>query len=161
MSMKKYNSGITMIQMVITIVMMVLIAGFSIYNSKDTLVETKLTKAYNEMLEVKRAVQGLRVLDVIELKDISTPVNDFTNYPQLSGYYTSGEHEYYFLDFKNNGAVIEDSLEIRNIENNYIVDVKNVEDIEILSINGVTIGADTYYSDDEILEKYNDIFAGR
>lgn len=157
----KRNSGITMIQMVITIVMMVLIAGFSIYNSKDTLVEAKLTKAYNEILEVKKAVQGAETLELVKMSSIGTEIEDFTLYPQLSTYYTSGDHEYYFLNFKDNGKAIEDALEIRNIENNYIVDVKNIENIEIFMVNGVKIGSNTYYTDTEILEKYNDIFAGR
>ena len=73
----KGKNGITMIQTVITIVMMILIAGFSIYNSKDTLVETKLTKAYNEILEVKRAVQGVETLELFKMSDIGTPVEDF------------------------------------------------------------------------------------
>lgn len=157
----KGKNGITMIQTVITIVMMILIAGFSIYNSKDTLVETKLTKAYNEILEVKRAVQGAETLELFKMSSIGTPVEDFTLYPQLSGYYNSGEHEYYFLNFKDNGKVIENVLEIRNIENNYIVNVKNTENIEIFMVNGVKVGTSTYYTDTEILKKYNDIFAGR
>lgn len=159
--MRKQNKGITMIQMVITIVMMVLIAGFSIYNSKDTLVETKITKAYNEILEVKRAVQSFEMLDFAKLSDFSTQITDFTYYPQLVSYCNDPSGEYYFLNFESNKDVIEDILEIRNIENNYIVDVKNIENIQIFSVDGIKVGKDTYYSDEEILKKYNDIFAGR
>ena len=153
--------GITMIQMVITIVMMILIAGFSIYNSRDTIIETKLSKTYNEMMTVKEAVLGLETLEIVDITDIGTELPDFSSYTQLMPYYNSGDHEYYLLDFKNNGDAIAEVLEIRNIENNYIVNVKNIEDIKIFLVNGVKIGDNVYYSDDEILKKYNDIFAGR
>ena len=159
--MMEQKRGITMIQMVITIVMMILIAGFSIYNSRDTIIETKLSKTYNEMMTVKEAVLGLETLEIVDIKDIGTKLSDFSSYTQLMPYYNSGDNEYYLLDFKSNGDAISDVLEIRNIENNYIVNVKNMEDIEIFLVNGVKIGDNVYYSDDEILKKYNDIFAGR
>lgn len=152
--------GVTMIQMVITIVMMILIAGFSIYNASDTIVETKIAKTYSEMQEVKKAVVGLETLEIYDIKDIGTPVLDFTSYMQLQDYY-SGNQEYYFLNFNEKGDSICEILEIRNIENNYIVNVKNIENIEIFLINGVKIGGEWYYTDYEILKKYNEIFAGR
>lgn len=152
--------GVTMIQMVITIVMMILIAGFSIYNASDTIVETKIAKTYNEMKEVKQAVVGLKTLGIYDIRDIGTKVSDFTGYMQLQDYY-SGDQEYYLLNFNEKGDSICEILEIRNIENNYIVNVKNIENIEIFSVNGVKIGEDWYYTDNEILQKYNEIFAGR
>ena len=39
--------------------------------------------------------------------------------------------------------------------------VKNIEDIEIFLVDGVKIRNEVFYTDDEIIEKYNDIFAGR
>lgn len=158
----KANKGITMIQMVITIVMMVLIAGFSVYNSSDTVVEIRISKVYEEMKEVKNAVASLNVLEEDLSQYFGAPLENFNAYNQLISYYVdSPAQEYYYLDFKNEGAVLEDILEIRNIENNYIVNTTNIENIEIFLVNGLEIDGTKYYTDGEILEKYNDIFAGR
>lgn len=159
--MKGKELGITMIQMVITVLMMIIIAGFSVYNANDTIIESRIAKAYNEMMEVKNAVIGLKTLGAYDMRDIGTQIPNLSSYNQLMPYYTSGDHEYYLLDFEGKGDAISEILEIRNIENNYIVDVGNIENVEIFLINGVKIGGVLYYSDDEILEKYNDIFAGR
>ena len=156
------NKGITMIQMVITIIMMVLIAGFSIYNSRDTIVEIRLSKTYEEMKEVKNAVASLNLLEEDLTLYLGTPLENFDGYAKLVGYYVdTPKQEYYYLDFKNQGDVLGDILELRNIENNYIVNTANIENIEIFLVNGIKIDDDTYYTDEEILEKYNDIFAGR
>lgn len=156
------NKGVTMIQMVITIIMMVLIAGFSIYNSSDTIVEIKLSKTYEEMKEVKNAVTSLKILEEDLTNYLGTPLEDLSSYHQLEEYYNRALYkEFYYLDFKNQGDVLCDILEIRNIENNYIINTGNIEDIEIFLVNGLKINGEIYYTDDEILEKYNDIFTGR
>ncbi len=158
--MESKQKGISLIQMVITIVMMMLIALFAVFNSRDTITETKLSRVYDEMVKVKQAVMGTITLNENYISEIGTKVEDFSSYPQLASYYSTGQ-EYYFLDFKTKGDVLQEILELRNIENNYIVNVKNLQNIEIFLIDGVKIGGTLYYSDSEILEKYNEIFAGR
>ncbi len=159
--MKKNNKGITMIQMVITIVMMVLIAGFSIYNARDTIVETKVAKIYNEVEEVKNAVTGLKIFEDENIENIlGTPLQNLNDYPGLAVYYKD-DQEYYLLNFKTNGNVLCDLLEIRNIENNYIVNLKDTDNVEVFLIGGAMIEDEMCYTDYEILKKYNDIFAGR
>ncbi len=159
--MRKNQQGFTMLQMTITIVMLVLIAAFAIYNARDTVVETKITKVYNEIIEVKRAVIGVETLNVQEIENIGTKLENLDAYPQLSSYLGSGDHEYYLLNFKESKEKLEDALELRNIENNYIVDVADTEKIKIFLVNGVEVGDSFYYTDSEILEKYNEVFVGR
>lgn len=157
----KKEKGITMIQMVITIIMMIIIASFSLYNARDTIIEAKVSKVYKEIMTVREGVVGAKVMETIDFADFGTKLDDFSSYPQLSSYYDSGDSEYYFLDFETKNAVISEALEIRNIENNYIVNVKDFENVEVFLVDGLVIGSDRIYSDDEILRKYNDIFAGR
>ncbi len=159
--MESKQKGISLMQMVITIVMLMLIALFAVFNSRDTITETKLSRVYDEMVKVKQAVIGIVTLKEDYISEIGTKIEDFSSYPQLTPYYNGTEHEYYFLDFKTKGDVLQEILELRNIENNYIVNVKNLQNVEIFLIDGVKIGDNLYYSDSEILEKYNEIFAGR
>ena len=157
----KQEKGVTMIMMVVTIVMMILIAGFSIYNSKDTIIETKLAKIYNEIKEVKTGVIRYKVLYEDGMEVIADDkLSSLAAYPAISTR-EKPDQEYYLLDFVNKSNVLNDIFELRNVENNYIVNVKDIENIEIFLVNGIKIGDDTYYTDDEIIEKYNDIFAGR
>lgn len=159
--MKKNNKGITMIQMVITIVMMVLIAGFSIYNARDTIIETKVAKIYNEVEEVKNAVIGLKIFEDENIENIlGAPLQNLNDYPGLAAYYKD-DQEYYLLNFKTNGNTLCDLLEIRNIENNYIVNLKDADNVEVFLVGGAMIENEMCYTDYEILKKYNDIFAGR
>ena len=157
----KGEKGITMIQMVITIVMMAIIAGFSIYNSRDTIAETKITKAYNEILIIKDAIVEVKVLDDSVMDVFSG--DRLVNLDAYDGIADRDEpnQEYYFLDFKNKKELLEDIFNLRNIENNYIVNVKNLENIEVFLVDGVNVDDTLYYTADEIIEKYNDIFAGR
>ena len=128
--MKKNEQGVTMIQMVIAIVMLVLSAGFSIYNARNTIIETKVAKVYNEMVQVKKAVVDLEILSSDGIENIGTVIENFNSpsYNQLLPYYSANQ-EYYLLDFKTNGAIVCEELEIRNIENNYIVNVNDIENI--------------------------------
>lgn len=150
-----------MIQMVITIVMMVLIAGFSIYNARDTIIETKVAKIYNEVEEVKNAVTGLKIFEDENIENIlGAPLQNLNDYSELAAYYKD-DQEYYLLNFKTNGNTLCDLLEIRNIENNYIVNLKDADNVEVFLVGGAMIENEMCYTDYEILKKYNDIFAGR
>lgn len=157
------QNGITMIMMVITVVMMALIAAFSIYNSKETIVETKITKAYNEIREVKDAVMRYAMLN-LEMSDLrGCLVSNPANYGSvLDSYYPSYEnHVFYFLNFKEQKNVLEDILELRNVENNYIIDATDLSNLKVYLVNGIQIEDRMYYMDTEIIEKYNGIFSGR
>ena len=156
------NRGFTMVQMVVTIIMIVLIAAFSVSNSRDTIVETKVAKAYEEVTEVKKAVMRYAVLSQ-EREELSAfKIDNLDSYPNLTSEYAEmGEQEYYFLDFKTQGETLNEILEVRNVNDNYIVNIKNLNDIEIFLVNGIKVGNKTLYTDKEIIEIYNDAFAGR
>lgn len=160
--MKKCEEGVTLIQTIIAVVMIAILACFAIFNSRDTIVETKLAKVYNEIKIVKSAVMDYETLIPGGMKDSFSEdkLDNLSSYPKLSSYEKVNQ-EYYLLDFKNDSAVINDILEIRNVENNYIVNVKNLDDIEIFSVDGIEFKEETLYEDDEIIEKYNHVFAGR
>ena len=73
----------------------------------------------------------------------------------------SRKYFHYLLNFKTNGNTLCDLLEIRNIENNYIVNLKDADNVEVFLVGGAMIENEMCYTDYEILKKYNDIFAGR
>lgn len=160
--MKKNEKGITLIQVVIAVVMITLIASFAVLNSNDTAVETRIAKAYNEIIEVKKAIIELKMLDEDELKIVLSgdKLENLDGYTNLSSY-NKPDQEYYILEFENNDKkdMLLDTLELRNIENNYIVNIKDIENIEIFLEKGVKVRNEVFYSDDEIIEKYKNIFA--
>ena len=159
--MKKREEGVTLIQTVIAVVMIALIASFAIFNSRDTVVETRVAKVYNEILTVKKAVLELEMLEEKGMEIFTeSKIQNLDSYPEIASHGKANQ-EYYYLDFEKEGNLLQEKLDIRNIENNYIVNVKNIEDIEIFLVNGVKIRNEIFYKDDEIIEKYNDIFAGR
>ena len=149
-----------MIMMVITVVMMALIAVFSISNSKETVVETKIIKTYEEMREVKSAIMRYVVIDNME--NLATyKITSLASYPGITSKYGPSEQDLYYFDFGQDSAILNDLLEVRNIQNDYIVNVYNLNDIEIFLVGGIQIGGTTYYAEQDILEQYNDVFAGR
>ena len=157
----KREEGITLIQTAIAVVMIVLIAGFAILNSTDTLIETKVAKAYNEIIIVKKAVMEIEALEEEGMAIFSSDrIENFDSFKGLEDK-DKPNQEYYYLNFKEKANILNDILDVRNVENNYVVNVKNLDNIEIFSVNPVEIGKDKYYTDDEIIEKYNEIFAGR
>lgn len=162
--MRKNEKGITLIQTVIAVVMIAIIASFAILNSNDTVVETRIAKVYNEIKEVKKSIIEIKILDEDEIKNVLSgdKIDDLAGYPNLAKY-KKPDQEYYLLEFENEEKrnMLLDTLELRNIENNYIVNVKDIENIEVFLEKGVKIRNEVFYSEPEIIEKYNNIFAGR
>ena len=122
-----------------------------------------------EMREVKKAVESLVIFEENLSSQLDTTSFDsLSSYHQLTKYetdplYVNNTHEYYYLDFTNDERIkfLEETLDLRNIENDYIVNTANIENIEICLVNGIEIEKTMYYTESEILEKYNDIGAGR
>ena len=120
-----------------------------------------MAKIYNEVEEVKNAVTGLKIFEDENIENIlGAPLQNLNDYPELAAYYKD-DQEYYLLNFKTNGNTLCDLLEIRNIENNYIVNLKDADNVEVFLVGGAMIENEMCYTDYEILKKYNDIFAGR
>ena len=88
-------------------------------------------------------------------------ISSLAAYPGVYSKYPLDSQKLYYLDFKTQSGVLDDILEVRNIQNDYIVNVYNLNDIEIFSVEGITIKGVTYHAEQEILEQYNDVFAGR
>ena len=157
----KREEGSTLIQTAVAVVMIVLIASFAILNSTDTVVETKIAKLYSEIMIVKKAVMEIEALEEEGMEMLSSErILSFDGYEGLEDK-DKANQEYYFLNFKEKSNLLNGVLDIRNVENNYIVNVKDLDNIEIFSVDGIEIGEEKFYTDDEIIEKYNEIFAGR
>lgn len=159
--MRKNKKGVTLIQTVIAVVMIIIMAGFAILNSNDTIAETKVAKAYNEIVELKKAIYGFELLDEEGMEVfIDSKIESLDVYPALASYGKENQ-EYYYLDFTNDSEILSDTLELRNIENDYIVNVKDIDNIEVFCVKGIEIGNDKFYTENEIVKEYNDIFGGR
>ena len=155
--MLKQNKGITMIQMVVTVVMLALIAAFSIYNATTTVVEAKVAKAYNEIITLKNGVKSFVILNESLESFPGREIPNLDEYPHLQTV-SKVNQKYYYLDFKNDAGSINDALEVRNIENDYIVNLRELENIEIFLAETIDVNGEKVFTDNQIIEKYGDIF---
>lgn len=132
----KNNKGITIIALIITIVVMIIIAGITIYYGAAVNVDnTSAARAYNELLEVSEAVSQRNLMNGInseKYKFIGLALSD-SNYKEINGNkYGDGWYELKVSDTPE--------LELENIRNDYVVNYKTGEVISYIPV---------YYKDNE------------
>lgn len=127
------NKGISMVELVIVIIIMILIAGFATFGGKSSLEKAEATEVYGEITNVKKAVNG--VIAQMELEDGDTD--------WLNGYYDrvvnkdEGWYEIYGINqdgYQN--SLVRDKLNLDSIKRNYMV---NYETGEVMLSEATTI----------------------
>lgn len=123
--MLRNNRGITLIQVIVTMIIVIIIASFAIWYSKNTSTEAKLTRLYNEISTVREACNDAIVIN--ELNPTEYPLSKlftkkWTSEP-LSEFGIGSE-----VDTDNLYVITPDNadgLELEKIKNTYIYDMKN------------------------------------
>ena len=65
----KGNEGVTILQIVITIIVMMLILSASVFYGVNTTKEAKIAATYNEIKEIESAIKEAEVINKIEILD--------------------------------------------------------------------------------------------
>ena len=159
------NEGVTILQLVITIIIMIIILAIGIFYGPNVAREAKLATIYNEIKEVKSVFKELYILNKIEVSDnylsfydeIEVPKVDVTMYEKELGENPIGD--YYYLDFTTSRE-LENVLGIERVENDYIL---NIQELNLYLVGGTDLvdsdGKVTVeYDTDKISDYYDETF---
>lgn len=135
------NQGITILQIVIAIVIMIILASVAILYGGGIPREANIASVYSEIREIKGAFQEARMLNrlkvsgdkLIIFNEIAVPHISASEYQDVLGAEATGE--YYYLDFTSSKE-LRNVLDAENIKNDYILDFNN---LNIYMVKGVNI----------------------
>ena len=159
------NEGITILQIVITVVVMLILATVAILYGQGVPREAKIASVYNEIREIKNAVKEGKALSKITVTDdklvvwgeeVADLITDTSEYSTILGGDTSGE--LFYLNFSSNKR-LKEAFDIENISDDYIL---NLETMQLYKVKGVDVynasGETTYYKSDDIENYYKATF---
>ncbi len=160
----KNNRGVSAISLMVTIVVIILIASYSVFFSRDAVVEGNVAKIYSEIQEVTEAVKALSLDYSIALETLSGfELVSVEGMNQRVGNNLESDKQYYYLGFGDDSLTevmkqtLNDKLGVRSIENNYVVSVGDIGDVDVFLVDGINITGDNCYSFEEIHQKYSEI----
>lgn len=159
------NRGITILQMVITIAIMLIILSISIFYGTNISREANIVTIYTEIKEIEDVLKELSVLNKITIKtdaisfyeEIDLPKIDKTKYTAELQDFTVGDC--YLLDFTSSRN-LENVLGLEEVDHNYILDLDNLNIYLIGGLDIIDESGDTIvkYNSDEIVDYYSNTF---
>ena len=109
----KHQNGISMIELVIVLIIIILIASFSVYTGNAAIDQASLTEVYTEILSIKAAVNDVNykrsMEDEFEMDEYLGKM-----YDKKVGDMTKGEYESY------SGIIISETS-FENLQNSYLI----------------------------------------
>ena len=148
----KNKKGITLIEVMIAVIVLVIIATFSILYSSNITDESKLAKVYNEINIVKDAIEESMVL--IEINPEKYSLEYFFGEEVSVGNYNVGviskEGTWYHIGEENYKT-----LDLRNIDREYLY---NASYKELFLVNGFERNGIALYRYEEIIDLYEDLY---
>ncbi len=155
----KGNEGITILQIVITIIVMMLILSVSVFKGVSTTKEAKIATTYNEIKEVEGALKEAKVRDKIEILDNSINILGEYEAPKIdtnaySVQLGDSSGDFYYLDFTSSRK-LSDALNLERIKNDYLLEVNN---LDLYMVDGLDINDTLTYDTKEIAKFYQDSF---
>lgn len=160
----KQNKGITLLQLVITIVIMIIILVISIYYGQNVSKEAAIVSVYEEIINIENVLEEAEVLNHISVLgnqvllyegEVTLDKIENSIYAEEIGGQTG---DFYFMDFTNSKD-LGNTLGIEKVKNNYIFDYKNMN---IYLVDGIELpkegGNEIKYDSDEIVKYYNETF---
>lgn len=168
---RKSNSGISLIMLVITIVMMAIIVSFAVFSTQNTSDEAKFVSAYSSLKAVKDAVEDAEGLIEINPSlyddyyffgnEIKYSIKDESEKEQLAkdcGLESIDQFgERTFLIGKGETEEekrILENLELKGISNKYVVDLDNDK---YYLVNGISHKKSDDSEETETLYEYRDM----
>lgn len=129
--MRKQN-GVSMIEVVISIIILLFIAFFSIYNARNSVPTAEAAEVYSEMRSVEQAVEAVK-LEM--LMDDEFELKKDEHYDETSG------SDYIIYGSLNHEVKAAKALGISNLKRDYIVNYSTgyFELKEEVSINGTKV----------------------
>ncbi|MBQ9279775.1 MAG: hypothetical protein IJ215_01835 [Clostridia bacterium] len=159
------QKGVTAVSMIIIIVILILIATFSLFSSRDLVVESSMAKAYNELSMMRNALRSLSLQDSYEDTTIlsTLKVTNIGEYNSRVGGKMTTEKTYYYFGYKDPDVEksvkqeLNDLLDLRSVANSYIVCINEPGNVEVMLVDGIKYGDTKYYTYDEIANVYANV----
>ena len=159
------NTGITILQLVITIAIMLIILAISLFFGNNVSREANIASIYSEIKEIESVLNELSVLNKITIKADSISFYDEIDVPKVDKSFYSAElqgfsvEDCYLLDFTSSKK-LENVLGLEKVDNNYLFDLNN---LNIYLIGGLDVTDESgkiiiKYNSDEIVDYYSNTF---
>ena len=160
----KNQKGVTIISMVIVIVIIILLASYSILTSRDVVTEVNVQTYFQEIKLVNDNVKGLS-LDKKYFKDTFEPfkIENINEYNARVGNNLRPDRQYYLIGYGEESLTevmrqtLNETLDVRNVENSYIISFVDMGKVEVFLVDGVRIGDNYYYTYEEIHNAYSNV----
>lgn len=160
------NQGITILQLVITIIIMLILASVAILYGQGVPREANIASAFNEVKEIESVLTEAKMLNQLVVKEnqleifdtVSVPKADISGFPTAMG--LDATKDYYELKFTANKN-LKNKLELENVSRDYLLDLEalNLYLIKGIDVNQNTNGQlTTLYNSDDIERYYNDTY---
>ena len=155
------NSGISAVSLMITIVVIIIIAGYSLFFSRDTVVEAQVAKAYTEIQEIQDATKALS-LDASYAREYLAghEIEDISSMNERVGNKLREGKQYYYLGYADETTTevmkqtLNETLGVRNIESSYIISVGDIGEVDVILEDGINIKDKYCYTYEEIHREY-------
>lgn len=160
----KNQRGVTATSMVIVIVILIMLAGYSILTSREVVTEANTQKYFQEIKLINDQMKSLS-FDKKNFKDTleSFKIEDISQYNSRVGNRLLEGEDYYFLGFADESMTevmkqtLNEALDVRSVENSYIVSYEDTGKVNVLLVDGVRIGDNRYYTYSEIHNAYSNL----
>lgn len=160
----KNQRGVTATSMVIVIIILILLAGYSVLTSREVVTEVKTEKYFQEIKLIDDQMKGLS-FDKKNFKDTleAFKIEDIRDYNARVGNRLLEGEDYYLLAFGDESMTevmkqtLNEALDVRNVENSYIVSYEDTGKVNVFLLDGVRVGENYYYTYDEIHNAYSNL----
>lgn len=161
----KNERGVTALTLTIVVVIIGIIAAFSIFTSRDVVVEGNLATVYSEISTVREKMIDQSLSDSYETSIIQTfKIDDISDYNYRVGGKLENGKDYYLFDFAGElgeagsetlKQSLYEELDIKSVNKSYITCINDIGDVEVYLVDGIRVDDETLYTYEEIKEVYN------
>ena len=160
----KSQRGVTLTSMVVVIVVLIMLAGYSVLTSREVITEANTGKYFQEIKLINDQMKNLS-LDKKNFQNTleAFKIDDISQYnPRVGNNLLEGE-DYYFLGFADESTTevmkqtLNEVLDVRSVENSYIVSYEDTGKVNVLLFDGVRVGEEYLYTYDEIHNAYSNL----
>ncbi len=160
----KSERGVTALTLTIVVVIIAIIAAFSILTSRDVVVEGNLATVYSEISTIREKMIDQSLSDSYETSIIQTfKIEDISEYNGRVGGKLEIGKDYYFFDFAGElgepgsdtlKQSLYEELDVKSVNKSYIACINDVGDVEVYLVDGIRVDDATLYSYEEIRDVY-------
>ena len=152
----KSQRGISALSLMITIVIIVMVAGYSLLFSRDTVVEGNIATIYAEVQEVVEAAKGLS-LDIEYAKETLTgfELDSVADINHRVGGKLNSAKSYYYFGYAD--ETLNEKIGLRSVSGSYVVAINDIGKVEVYLVDGVNINGKMCYTYEDIYEQYTEV----